>query len=430
MGIGSGWLAPTLILLQKSASHVTLTLEECSWIASLEHFGKILGAMGSASFIDFIGRKPLMIISSLIFFLQWPITIFANSVLALYVSRVVFGFAWGINDGTNSVYLGEISSPSMRGIFGTFATSIYYLAVMIELVIATYFSFHTTATVNAAVTFLGLLTVFWLREPAQFLLMKGKETKALENFMWLKGVTDANDVKNEYEKISQNVCAENSKKSSLRKTLTSPANYKSVFLLLVIYALVALTGNAPIISFASIFFSETDIFSTQELTVLLGVSQFIVVSATSFIIDRFNRRSIIMLSFSLIALSHFSSALLYYINDKIYPVPYFSWLIFISITTCVSVNAFVYPVIFLIRSELFPLSIKAVGGCLSIISLGVFSLLATKMFMYVFTTLGIYVNFVIFGAISAVLVAFVYFLLPETRNKTLIEIQEVWEKQN
>ncbi|XP_065221962.1 facilitated trehalose transporter Tret1-like [Planococcus citri] len=430
LGMGIGWLAPTLILLQKYNTHVILTLEECSWIASLEHFGKIFGAITSGLLIDVIGRKSILTFTAFVFFIQWPIIIFAKSALILYAIRIVFGFCWGFFDGTNTVYLGENCTPQMRGMLGTIAISAHYLAVMIELAIATYFSFTTTAMINASISFLALISAFWLKEPAQFLLMKGNHTKALETLMWLRGVSDPLEVKTEFDEISQDVAKERSKKSSLKQTLTAPANYKSVCLLVIIYALVASSGYFPVMSFSAMFFSETNVFTSKQLTILLGMSQFLVVCGTSFVIDRFNRRSIIMISFSIISLAHGCSALLYYINDNICPVPYFSWLIFISTNIFVGVFAFVYPAIFLIRSELFPLSIKAVGGCLAIISFGVFSLLTTKMFISILTAFGIYVNFAIFSIISATLVIFVYFFLPETRNKSLIEIQKVWAKED
>ncbi|XP_065221965.1 facilitated trehalose transporter Tret1-like isoform X2 [Planococcus citri] len=428
LGISAGWLAPTLILLQKYNTNVILTLEECSWIASLEHVGKIVGALTSALLVDVIGRKFLLTFTAFVFFIQWPIVIFAKSALVFCAIRITFGFSCGLFEGVNTVYLGETCTPSMRSILGTIAITANVFALTVELIIATYFSFMTTALINSAITFLTFLSAFWLKEPAQFLLMKGNRDKALENLMWTRGVTDPNEVKTEFEEISEDVAKERSKKSSFKETLTAPANYKSLCLLVIIYSLVASAGYFPVMSYSSMFFSETNVFTSQQLTILLGMSQFLFVCVSSFVIDRFNRRSIIMTSFSIISLAHAGSALLYYVNDKIYPVPYFSWLIFICMSIFVAAFVFTYPAIFLIRSELFPLSIKAVGGCSAIISFGVFCLLTTKMFISILTAFGIYVNFVIFSIISVVLVIFVYFCLPETRNKSLIEIQKVWSK--
>lgn len=430
LGLGSGWIAPTLKLLRTSAvGNLVLTMEECSWIASLDHFGKIFGAILAAIFLDITGRKNLLMYCALLFFLQWVLILFGNSAMVLYIARIAFGVAFGINDGTNSVYLGENSSPLIRGIFGAVAISLNFLGLMAEIALGTYASYRTTAAVNTAITFLCVLSVFWMKEPVQYLIMRGKYQKAEKNFLWLRGVTDVSQVKSEFEKITQNVHSESTKKSSIRTVLTSRANYKSVTIMFVIYALAASTGYYPIISFASLFFTETNILTADELTILIGVFQFVIISSTSIIVDRFPRRTIIMVSFSCIALVHAGTALIYYVHHNIVPVPYFPWLIFIGVSLFVGLHAFVYPAIFLIRSELFPLSIKAIGGCISVVGYAALSFLTTKMFLYIYQFYGFYLNFLIFSAISLLLVLYVYWVLPETRNKSLVEIQEDLERK-
>lgn len=430
LGLGSGWIAPTLKLLRTpSAGGLTLTIEECSWIASLDHFGKIFGAILAAIFLDIIGRKNLLMYCALLFFLQWVLILFGNSAAILYIARIAFGVAFGINDGTNSVYLGENTSPLIRGIFGAIAISLNFFGLMAEMAFATFASYRATALINTAITFLCVLSVFWMKEPVQFLIMKGKYQKAEKNFLWLRGVTDVNDVKIEFEKITQNVLSENTKKSSIKTVITSRANYKSVLIMFIIYALAASTGYYPIISYASLFFTETSILTADQLTILIGVFQFVIISSTSMIVDRFPRRSIIMVSFSCIALVHAGTAIVYYVHENITPVPYFPWLIFIGVSLFAGLHAFVYPAIFLIRSELFPLSIKAIGGCISVVGYAALSFLTTKMFLYIYQFCGFYLNFLIFSVISLLLVLFVYWVLPETRNKTLIEIQEDLERK-
>ncbi|XP_065221966.1 facilitated trehalose transporter Tret1-like [Planococcus citri] len=430
LAVGNGWLAPVLKTLQDAKGDFSLTTEQCSWIASLEHIGKIFGATIAAILLDIVGRKSLLSICAMTFFLMWLAILFTKSVFIIYVVRIVFGVACGINDGTNSVYLGENSSPFIRGIFGTVSISIYFLGLLIELIIATYLSYKTTALVNFFIEFASFMSVFWMVEPVQYLLMKGKYDQAEKNFIWLKGARDPNEVSHEFEKIKQNAYAEISKKSSYVKILTSPANYKSLLMMLTIYSLAGMTGYHPVQSFASMIFSSTDILTPNEFTILLGVVQFLVVASTSFVIGKFNRRSIILISFSVISIAHAFTALLFVVHNTMVRIPSYPWLIFLSITVYFSIFAFAYPALFLIRSELFPLSIKGIGGSVAIVGYSAMSFLMTKIFLFVSQNYGIHFNFMIFSLISAILVLFVYRMLPETRNKSLIEIQELLEKEN
>ncbi|XP_065221963.1 solute carrier family 2, facilitated glucose transporter member 6-like [Planococcus citri] len=428
-GMGMGWTAPTLLALQKSDSALFLSVAELSWIASVDNFGRVLGGLLSAILLDKIGRRPILTMSGLIFFTVWSIIIFTKSVYTICAMRILYGVAVGFQTGSGSVYMGENLSPSMRGVFGTLAIALYNFGIFLEYIIATYFSFRTTAITNFSIQGLLFLASFWLREPVQFLLMKGKQKQALENFMWLKGVTDANDVKNDFEKITLNVQTEQAKKASFSKVLTSPANYKSAIIIMSIYILSSLTGYWTIMSYASAIFPASGIMSANEFTILFAATQLIVTLVASFLVDNFNRRSLILISFSIVAFIHSCTALLYYLQNNYFEIPYFPWVIFFSITLYSAVHVFAYPAIYLIRSELFPLSIRALATCLCMIGLAVTNFIMTKLFFNIYKNYGIHYNFMIFSASSWTLVIFVYFALPETRNKSLLEIQEILEKQ-
>ncbi|XP_065221955.1 facilitated trehalose transporter Tret1-like [Planococcus citri] len=429
LGMTNGWIAPTLNMLQNPSSELPITMEESSWIASLENFGTIPAAVLAAFALDIIGRKFLLTSISLILFLMWAVKIFTRSVLVLCLMQLLFGICVGINNATNSLYLAEISSPYIRGVFGAVCVTSYYIGIFFEFIVATYCSYTSTTIINTMVTFFALASVLWTKEPVQFLLMKGKYTQAEKNFAWLRGCNiDNENIQMEFERIKQNVLAENLKKSSFKKTITSPANYKSLFIMITLYALVGFTGFYPVMSYASMAFSSSDILTSNEFTILFGLGQALAIVPSALFIGRFNRRTIILISLSLIALSHSVTATFYYVNSNFVAIPYFPWLIFTSITFYASVYAFVYPAIFIIRGELFPLSIKATGGCLSIVAYNMTNFFTTKVFLYISYHWGIEANFLLFCFMTLISTLFVYFFLPETKNKSLIEIQEMLEK--
>lgn len=424
LGIGTGWIAPVLHTLQPST-------EQSSWIVSLEHFGRTFGVALASVLIDGIGRKPVLTASALLLFGVWFGVLFSKSVLTICATRLLFGVAGGLNDGSNSVYLGEVSSPAVRSIFGSVSMTMYFLGILVEFLIATYLSYSTVALVNLAIVSLTLIPLIWLTEPAQFLLMKGKHIQAQQNLMWLCGVTDPKLVHEQFQQMQENVHQECLKRTSLKKKLTSPANYKSILIVFIIYALTGASGYYPVMSYATLTFSSNDTVSSKGFTILFGASQLLISMFTSFVNKRFNRRAVILSSFSMAAFAHLCTSILYYVQDQLhYRIPHFSWLVFFTITGYSTIFAFVYPTVFLIRAELFPLSIKAAGGSVSIMGFSATSFLMTKIFMYIYTAYGIHGNFLLFFVVNVVTVIFVYFTLPETKNKSLIEIQEILEKRN
>ncbi|XP_065221959.1 facilitated trehalose transporter Tret1-like [Planococcus citri] len=429
LGMAIGWLAPTLIVLNDPKGEFKATLDETSWLACLEFVGEIPGAIFTAFVLDVFGRKILLGSAAFAFFLMWVINGFTNSMFVLCVTRFFFGVFAGLNDGTNSTYLAENSSPKIRGVFGSVCITLYYVGLLIEYAIAAYFSYTVTAMVNAGITFVAFLSVIWIKEPVQYLLMKGKHEQAKKNFIWLRGGNVNNDeIEYEFERIKENVQSENLKKSSFKKTITSPANYRSLFIVVTLYALAGSTGYFPVMSYASMAFSASDILTPNQFTILFGVAQFIVVVSSSFFVERFSRRRIILFSFALIAVCHAATAVLYYVNSNVSQIPYFPWLIFASITLYAAVYAALYPVLFVIRGELFPLSVKAKGGCISMVTWAGTTTVTTKIFPYISEGFGIEGNFLLFLIFTVITMVFVYFFLPETKNKSLIQIQEMLEK--
>ncbi|XP_065220911.1 facilitated trehalose transporter Tret1-like [Planococcus citri] len=434
MGIGYGWLAPTLRQLEHnstsvtSESHFFLTKDECSWIASLHSFGRAIGPILSAFLVDIIGRKFILIVHAVVAFLMWPFLL-NRSVYIIYLVRIIFGIALGMYEVANTVYIGENCSPKLRGILGSITAACFYAGVFVEFILTSYLSYDTVIIINTVIGALCLASILLLKEPAQFLLMKDREDEALKTLMWLKGTNDMAHVKPEFERIKQNVYVEKLKKFSPRTIFLSKANYKSITIVLIIYLITASTGYEAITAFASMAFSSSEMLTQDDFTILFGLLSLVAVCISSCIIERIDRRSFILISFSFCTLVLLCTTVLFYLHDNnVTEIANFSWLIFFTITSYATIYGAAYPAIYIIRSELFPLSVKAIGGCLSIIGNSVVGFVISNIFLVVAKDYGMYVNFLIFTIFSLITVIYIYFVLPETRGKTLIEIQELLEK--
>lgn len=381
-----------------------------------------------ALLLDVVGRKALITGCALTYFFVWLGTASTSSVWIICWMRFLFGVACGTNNATNTIYLAEVSSPSLRAVFGTLILTLYYLGMLVEYAAATYLTYRVNAIVNTCLGFLTMLSVFFVVESAQFLLLKGEVEQAKRNFMWLKGVTDMKLVKEEFEQIQQNVQLEKRKKTSFRQMLTSPANYKSVLIVMFAYSLPDAAGYTAILTFSSIAFSSTATLTQNEFTILLGVAQFLVSWFPLLFVNRFGRRTLLISSYCAVTLIHVFAAALYYVDEHVQRIQYFPWIIFSTVALFVAITVLVYPAVFALRGELFPISVKAIGGCVVVFANSATNFVSTKVFLYVCAYYGMYANFISYAAISLVFVLLVYFCLPETRNKSLTEIQEELSK--
>lgn len=429
MGIGCGWLAPAIKrLLQDSSGEISANSDEASWIASLYDFGKMLGSILTMTILDILGRSFMLRTGSALILLTWLVVIFTKSAPILVFARFAYGIAVGICDVVCAIYLGENCTPKIRGISCCLSVFSFFFAVLLAFVLGTYLPYTITSIVSAIISSVCLLSGILLVESPHFLTIRGKFDKAEGNLMWLRGSQNTEQVRQEYESIKVNVEFEKQKKSSYKELFAKSANLKSLILVLVISISQPATGSASIFSYISIMFPSNEFVTSNNFTVWFGTVQLISATVCVLVIEKVNRRSLALLSNFVFLLCHMGIAFFYYANDHSTMGKYNSWLIFILIGIYSLFQVATDSVFYLVRSELFPQSIKPIGCGLSIIAESVFDFVTVKAFLMIAETYGMYVNFVIYAIFSLLTFLFCYFALPETKGKSLIHIQHELEK--
>lgn len=428
-GVGYGWIAPTLVNLQRGDSEFSFSAEDASWLASFHEVSHTIGPLFSAILLDRIGRKNCFIITSFLTFAVWLMNIFTRSISLIYVARIIFGLAISLNDVASSVYLAENCSPNIRGIIGSLLPLCYYAGVFVEYIIATYLTYRTVAIVNTTLAFITLLSIFLLKETPYYLVLKGHHEAAEKNFMWLSGNTLSKaDIQKEVDCIKENIQMEKLKKKSYLSLFSSPQNYKTVSVIFIMNLTMVLTGYYSINSYASTVFLPTNTFTANEFTILLGIIQFAAACIAPFIVERFNRRTLVIILFLAMATSHGSTFILFTTEFISRHNIYFPWLLFTFVIMYSVTMAIIYPVVFIIRGELLPISVKAVGGFLTVSVDSLTSFVTIYLFPIITKNYGIEFNFLLYFIAGILGCVHVYWTLPETRGKTLVDIQKSLEE--
>lgn len=429
LGLGYGWVAPTLRSLQNAANNeISLNTVQCSWVASLHEFGRIFGPLLTSLLLDTIGRKSILAICTIIIFLSWLAIVFTRSVPVIYFSRLIFGVGIGLSDVTATIYMGENCHPQLRGTFGGITVACYFSGQLLEFILVAYLSYSTVAIVNTALAFFGLGSILVSTETVQFLITKGKYEQALKNFSWLKGDSQVSkETCEEFEKLRQHISDDCNRKLTLMALVTTPLYRKTTVIILALSMITMGSGLASINAFASITFTE-GAFTPNEFTILFGALQLASVCVSVFLMEKLNRKTILISSLLVAAFAHTGTTVLFYVQTFA-SVPYFSWCIFSTITLYSMVYSMgMQPIFFTVRGELLPQNIKAIGGSLAIMVHSLVGFLTAKMFLLVAEDYGVYMNFAFFAVVSVIGIFFVYFIVPETRGRSLAEIQQMLKK--
>lgn len=165
--------------------------------------------------------------------------------------------------------------------------------------------------------------------------------------------------------------------------------------------------------------------STQ--TIIVGVIQVVITFISTLIVDRLGRRLLLMISGGVMGICTLLLGVFFYLKDS--PDSDTSDLGWLPLTSvCVFIIAFSLgygPIPWMMVGELFAPHIKGFASSLSCVLNWILAFLVTRFYSDLVVAFAIHTTFWIFAVISFIGVVFVFFIIPETKGKTLDEIQVV-----
>jgi MFS family permease len=431
IGIGYGWIGPTLQKLQSDDSIFSnVTDDETSWLASIGEIGKLSGPFVSPVVVDNVGRKHTLFLMAIMYLIANGTILFARDIYILYASRFVFGVANGITDVVNSIYIAENCAPSFRGVVVSCLILTFFTSLFAEYVIAKYLSYLHAAIVNTTISVCVFISLCFGVETPYYLLMKGDYKRAKQNLQWLREGVEPSEVAKELEKIESSVSEETSRmQEKFTARFNTTANRKAIRIVVALCVLGSATGGGAFLMYGSSIFSPSTLLDADHYAMLYIAVMFFTVVVSPFIIEKFDRRTLIMLSYTGLACSNISSYVLIFLHSNGYVVAAYPWLLFASL----AMYALCVPIAgaagYAVKGEILPLSVRAIGMSMGVISQSITTFFVVKVFPSVRRNYGMETNFLMYSAAGLVAVVFVYYALPETRGKSLYEIQNALKKK-
>lgn len=387
--------------------------------------GRFSSAIPAGIVGDFVGRKPIIYLCGLQHLLAWAIKIFTSSKYMLYTARFLSGIATGTGNAVLYIYAGEMSPPKIRGTVLSVLYTCYYLGILVQFVLGAYLEYRPICIVSLAISFTFFIFVVYVKESPSFLMTKRKYDEAKSIYQWLNASKPEDEVGKEFEAMKEYVSAQQKSKESVGGGFADPVNRKCVSLVFFINFLTQLTGLPAVTVFVYSVFENVKAFSPATFAVTFAAFQYSAGCFSSVLSDKIGRRRMYMLTCSLCGLSHLLTATLFFLRDELaIVVPYQSWLSLTSVTFYACVYAAgLGPLTVIVRGELLPQAVKGVGSGLAVVSAGTSCFILIFVFHLIDEYLGMAYNFFFFLFCTVSLAALVHFTLPETKHKTLAEIQ-------
>ena len=425
-----GWNGYGIPYLNKEDSHIHLNLLELTFVPPLFELSRFSSAIPAGILGDVIGRKGVISLCSVLHLFAWSLKVFTTSKYPLYFARVMCGLAVGTGNAVLFIYAGEIAPANIRGMILTTMFNCYYFGILFQFFLAKFMDYMTVCWITLGVSILSFILSFFIKESPSFLLKCEKVEKAKAVHKWLHKSKPADDLNKEFEALKEYVNNQKKNSASMFSGFSDAVNRKSVMLVFSINFLTQLTGLPAVIVFVQSIFKNVSILKPVDCAIIFAGAQLLAGCFSSLLVDKLGRRMMYQVTGTLCMLSHIFTAVLYLLypsKDEDVP-PYVSWMLIMSVSSYACVYAAgLGPLTVIVRGELLPQAVKGIGSGLAVVSAGISCFLLMFLF-HQMTFFGMAYNFIFFAVNCVGLLILVCFKLPETKCRTLAEIQDIFRR--
>nr|XP_022904469.1 facilitated trehalose transporter Tret1-like [Onthophagus taurus] len=424
-----GWPSPSLPKLLANEHHFQISDEQGSWIAVITLIGCPFGAILACTLVNILGRKKVILLTGPNLILAWILVAYGKRVEIMVFARFIAGISDGIIYTVIPMYIGEVADPNIRGLLGSSCSVTMMFGILLVNILGVYFDITTLAMISVSIPLVFLITFPWMPESPYYLVMKGKMEDAKANLRKLKGIED---VDADINRLTNAVKEKNKKeKARIWDLFLVRSNRKGILIIMCLRAVQQLSGISALTFYANTIFKELeDTLSSNITTAIFFSIQCLISMLSAFLLDKAGRKPLLITSAIGCALCLLLQATYYYLNTKLdishlSLIPIISLICYI-IAYCIGLGTI--PVLML--SELFPTTIKAFALCFAELYFSLIATAVSKFFQITKDTFGIYVPFYVFGVCTIIGLIWVTFSIPETKGKTLEEIQELLQNSN
>jgi sugar porter (SP) family MFS transporter len=417
-GYDIGVISGAILFVQKQFS-LSARMEEI--VVSSVLLGSLAGAAAGGVLADRLGRRRLLIAAAIVFGLGGVGAALAPGTAWLILARVVAGVAIGVASFVAPLYISEIAPVEIRGKL----VSINQLAITIGIVISYLVDYafagsgawrgmFAVAVIPAAAFGIGLI---FIPDSPRWLAGRGRLDQARAV---LKKIRNPDQASSELSDIQESLGRQKGNWSELWSPVLRSAMIVGIGLAIA----QQITGINTVIYYAPTIFKFAGLTSSSAAilaSVGVGLVNVTLTVVAMQLIDRVGRRPLLLISLAGMAAS---LALL----GLAFSLPQFKsvlgWVSIASLMAFVGSYALgLGPVFWLILSEIYPLRIRgramSVGTAVNWIG----NLLVALTFLTLTKALGKPGTFWLFGVVTIAAWLFAFFLVPETKGKTLEQIE-------
>lgn len=409
---------------------------QIGWANSCALIGCLFGALGAGAFSDKLGRKRLLIAAALLFAITSLGNALAGNFAVFIAWRILGGVAIGLASNLSPMYIAEVAPAQMRGRL----VAINQLTVVVGILLAQYINWFLVRNLPQGATddFIrnswfgqeGWRWMFGLTAAPSLLFFIGM-LLVPESPRWLAKNGNTEAARGILKKIGgadyayaataeiQSTLAEEEIQRVRFADLLEPKMLKVILLGVVLAVYQQWCGINVIFNYAEEIFSAAgyDISTVLKNIAWTGSVNLIFTLFALAIVDRKGRRGLMLFGSAALAIIYTVMGACYFGGVKGLPM------LLLVLAAIGSYAMSLAPVTWVVISEIFPNRIRGAAMAVAVSSLWIACFLLTYTFPILNKMLGSALTFWLYAAISVAGFIFIEFGLPETKGKTLEQIE-------
>ncbi|CAG9859788.1 unnamed protein product [Phyllotreta striolata] len=428
-GLLFSWPSPFLVKIAQDKVNYNISEEEGAYFSIIQPISMMIACPIFAILADHFGRKVALLLIVVPQLFSWLLAGFAKSVYVFYAARFLSGLSDGCLFVTLPMYIGEVANPTVRGTWGNLLPISYYIGEFLINVIGSKFDTRVTTYICLPLPILYLILFSLMPESPYYYIMKGKEEEAIKSLKFLKRMKNVDSI---YKQLKFDVERQLSERGTWVDMIKIKSNRKGLIAGMFLRLSQQLSGFTVFLTFTQLIFQKSGGNVSHEVSSILylGSSLILNLIGVFLIVPFFNRLTCFVTSNSASGVILFLMSAYIYIDDNTsVDLSSFKWMpltFMILYQVFTSFGLSLIPTLML--SELYSTSIKSKAMVILSITFGLGIFVASTIFYQMNIHLGFYSPFLFFSACCCVSAILSYYVIPETRGKTLEEIQQMLKK--
>ena len=407
------------------------------WVISSAGYGCFLGAISAGYLTSALSRKYTLILAALLYIISAVGSGVADSLYVLVSYRIILGLSIGMIAMTSPMYIAEISPSNIRGKMVTY----HQLAMVVGFILpflvgfllfagdTSHFDRYTFgwrlmfwSEVIPAVIFFALL--FSIPHSPRWLMLKGRDQKAQEVLSQL--ADDHHSAQSEYKLIAKSLTET---MLPARKLLFRKGLGFALFLGVMLAIFQQATGIVAILIYSGEIFSQALGYGPKQALIpqlWVGMVNLVFTFVAIYKVDSWGRKPLLIIGTSGMLAGLLALALSVY-SQQAGIVSLMGVLLFVG-AFAMSMG----PVVWVILSEIFPNNVRSLAMSIAIGAQCLTSALVTNVFPILHKSHFNSFNFngalayFLFASVCIIAILFIWRLVPETKGKTLEEMEQLW----